>query len=382
MKLLITLVVSIIASSVFLNAGDTFKMYKFKSGMVYYDVKTSSFDDNLNSQVQGIAKLVFDNWGAKELKEEDVSEIQQGDFNDTQSRHTLTLVDNGTVYSVDFNEKKIIKTRDRDLDMAIARKLDLSDQSVKSLVNLGAKKVGVEKIANLECDIWEYKDQQICLYQGIPLKIVIKNAGFYSEKKAVQVILDKPIPQKEFTLPNFPIVEDGSYSNNEASLVRTDDYINSIVDLKNEMKKKGVNLEDKNLTVTPELEKDIINALGKRYLEKQKKYLKPLIEAMKKEKECIANAKSKEEAEKCLEPVREINNKLGDRTTKFDFDNFNEEKKQKAIKTIDTEIKNTEVTADCVSKHDKTTDVIVCTEGKLNPEESAQPTTDTNNTNQ
>jgi len=378
MRLLIAIFLSFIISTL-LSANEHFKLYKFKSGMVYYDVKTASFDDNLNSQVEGIAKLVFDNWGLKELKEEDMSEIQQGDFNESQSRHTLTEVDNGTVYSVDFNEKKILKTRDRDLDLAIAQKLDLSNQNIKSLENLGAKKVGTEKVANYECDVWEYKDQQICLYKGIPLKIVIKNAGFYSEKKAVQVIFDQPIAEKEFKLPNFPIVEDGSYSNNQASLVRTDDYITSIMDLKKEMKKKGINLQDKNLTVTPELQKDIINALGKRYLEKQKKYLKPLIEEMKKAKECIAKASTKEEADKCLKPVENINNKLGDRTPKFDFTNLNEMKKQKAIQELDSEIKNTEVTANCVDKNNKTTDVIICTEGRLNPEESSNTPLDSNN---
>jgi len=373
MKLFLSLIIAILASMSLLSADDNFKLYKFKSGMVFYDVKTASFDNNLNSQVQGIAKLAFDNWGAKELKEEDVSEIQTGDFNDTRNRHTLVETDNGTVYSVDFSEKKIYKTRDRDLDIAIAKKLDLTNESVKSLINLGAKQIGKDKVANLECDVWEYQDQQICLYKGIPLKIVIKNAGFYSEKKAVQVILDKPIPAKEFALPNFPIIEDGSYSNNEASLVRTDDYINSIMDLKKEMKSKGINLEDKNVTITPNLEKDIINALGKRYLEKQKKYLKPLIEEMKKAKQCIANAKNKDEAQKCLIPIRKIDNKLGDRTPKFDFDNLNEDKKKKAINALDVEIKNTTATANCVSKFDKTTDVIICTEGTLNPEESTTP---------
>ncbi len=368
----IVIMLSFLAFS-FLNAGTVFKLYKFKSGMISYDVKTQSFDNNLNSEVQGVARLVFDNWGAKELKEEDVSEVQSGDFNDTRSRHTLVFSNNGTVYTVDYDDKKIYKTRDRDLDLAIAQKLDLSDESVKSLIKLGAKKTGTEKIAGLECDVWEYNDQQVCLYKGIPLKIVIKNAGFYSEKKAVQVVLNKEIPEKEFKLPNFHIIEDGDYSNDRASLVRTDDYINSIMDLKAEMKKKGINLEDKNLTVTPDLEKDIINTLGKRYLAKQKKYLKPLIAEMKKAKECIAKASNKEEAEKCIVPIREINDKLGDRTQDYDFDNLNEAKKKKAIESLDKEIKDTEVTANCVSKYNKTTDVIICTEGRLNPDETSTP---------
>ncbi len=354
-----------------LSANDQFKLYKFKSGMVYYDVKTSSFDEKFKSQVEGIARLIFDNWGLKELKEEDVSEVQAGDFNGTKNRHTLYLIDNATVYNVDFEEKKIFKSRDLDLLTAIEQKKDLSDESVKSLLKLGAQKVGTEKIAGYECDVWEYNDQVVCLYEGIPLKIVIKNAGFISTRVAVKAIFNEPIPPKEFKLPEFSIEEDKDYSSNKASIVRTQDYIASILDLKKQMKEKGINLEDKNTSITPDLEKDIINALGKRYLQKQKKYLPSLIKAMKKAKECIANAKTSKEAQNCLKPVEDINDKLGDKSPKFDFSNLTDEVKQKAIKALETEIKNTQVTADCVSKFDKTTDVIICTEGRLMPEESS-----------
>jgi len=357
--------------TVTLNASEQFRQYKFKSGLIYYDVNTSSFDNNLNSNVRGVARLVFDDWGAKELKEEEVSEVQQGDFNTTNSRHTLTLVDYGTIYTVDFNEKKIYKTRDRDLDLAISEKLDLSDESIKSLIQLGAQKVGKEKIAGYECDVWQYSDQQVCMYKGIPLKIVIKNAGFISEKTAVQVAFNQEIPPSSFALPKFPIVTDEDYSDTKASMVRTEDYISSIRDLKNQMKQKGINLEDENLSVTPELEKDIINALGKRYLEKQKIYLPKLLKALEAAKKCIAKANTQKEAQKCIAPVREINDKLGDATKEYDFDHLDEIKKMKAIQEIDKEIKDTRVTADCVSKSDQTTDVIICTEGRLNPQESS-----------
>ena len=354
-----------------LNASDQFKQYKFKSGFIYYDVNTSSFDNNLNSNVRGVARLVFDNWGIKELKEEEVSEVQAGDFNATNSRHTLTLVDHGTIYTVDYSEKKIYKTRDRDLDLAITEKLDLSDESINSLIKLGAQKVAKETIAGYECDIWQYADQEVCMYKGIPLKIVIRNAGFISEKKAVQVQFNQEIPNSSFALPKFPIISDDDYSGNKAAMVRTEDYISSIRDLKNQMKQKGINLEDANLSVTPELEKDIINALGKRYLEKQKRYLPELLKALEAAKTCIAKATTKKDALKCIAPIKKINDKLGDATKEYDLDNFNEIKKMKVIQSIDKEIKDTKVTADCVSKSEKTTDVIICTEGRLNPQEGA-----------
>lgn len=367
----------VIAAS--LDASEQFRNYKFKSAIIFYDVKTSSFDDHLNSNTQGVARLVFDNWGLKELKEKDVSEVQSGDFNSTNRRHTLTLVDHGTIYTVDYSGKTIYKTRDRDLDLAISEKLDLSDESIKSLIDLGAKKVGKKKIAGFECDVWQYADQSVCLYKGIPLEIKIINAGFVSEKKAVQVILNKPIPATSFELPKFAIVTDGDYSSNQAALTRTQDYTSSVTDLKKEMKKKGIDLEENNTTITPKLEKDIINVLGKRYLTKQKKYLPKLLEALKAAKVCIAKAQSKEAAQKCLAPVEDIDNKLGDQAHNFDFNDFDATKRLKAVNTLDKEIKNTEITNNCVSKYNKTTDVIVCTEGRLYPQESANITpVDTN----
>jgi len=366
---------TLISTTLILLAQNSFKKYKHKSGIIFYDVKVSSFDNNLNNQVRGIARLVFDDYGAKELQEEDVEEIQEGDFNDTKSKHTLTKVDYGTIYTADYDENITYKTRDRDLDLAITQKLDLTNEGINSLIKAGAKKVGKDKVAGLECDVWELNDQQICLYDnGIPLKIVVQNAGFLSEKKAVQVILDKPIPPKEFALPPFKIVEDEAYSNNQSSLVRAEDYLQSIKDLRNELKKKGIDLNDQNLTITPNLEKDIINILGKRYLAKQKKYLPDLIKALAAEKACVAKAKDMAEAKKCIEPVREINNKLGDKTYEFkDIDKLDDITKQKILERIETELKNTKVTADCVAKNSKTTDVIICTEGTLKPE-TAQPT--------
>jgi len=374
------IITTLISATLILFAQNSFKKYKHKSGVIFYDVKVSSFDNNLNNQVRGIARLVFDDWGAKELQEEDVEEIQEGDFNDSKSKHTLTKIDYGTIYTADYDENITYKTRDRDLDLAITQKLDLTNEGINSLKKAGAKKIGKDKVAGLECDIWELNDQQICIYDsGIPLKIIVQNAGFLSEKKAIQVILDKPVPSKEFALPPFKIVEDEGYSNNQSSLVRAQDYLQSIKDLRAELSKKGIDLNDKNLTVTPDLEKDIINILGKRYLAKQKKYLPDLIKALVAEKECVANAANAQEAKKCIAPVREINNKLGDKTFEFnDIEKLDQATREKLLNTISEELKNTKLTAECVSKNNKTTDVIICTEGKLKPE-TVQNSTSTAN---
>ncbi len=355
-------------SILFAQNNQHYKKYKFQSGMIFYDVKVSSFDNHLNSQVRGIARLVFDHWGARELKEEDLGEVQSGDFNDTRSRHTLNLVDFGTVYNVDFDDKVIYKSRDKDIDLALMQRADVSDEALNQLKALGAQMVGKEKIAGYECELWRYNDQEVCLYKGLPLKILVQNAGFISEKRAVQVILNKPIPPKEFALPNFKIHTDGEYQSTRSSLVRTKDFIDSIHDLRTEMKKRGINLADKNLTLTPQLQKDIINILGRRYLHKQKILLPKLLVALQNAKACIAKAQNEKEAKKCVEPIQKIDDLLGDAMPQYDFSNLNEAKKQKILQMLDTEYKNTKITADCVAKFDKTTDVIECTEGRLFPE--------------
>jgi hypothetical protein len=364
----------LLSSSFLLFAQNSFKKYKVKSGMIFYDVKVSSFDNNLNSQVRGIARLVFDDYGLKELKEEDLEEVQRGDFNDTRSKHTMVKIDHGTVYDVDYDEKVIYKIRNQDLDLAIAQKLDLTNELVNTLKKAGAKQNGTKKIAGLECNVWVVNDQELCLYEdSIPLEIRVENAGFLSEQKAVQVVLNRAVPEKDFELPKFKIVEDNElgYSNDSASLVRMQDYLQSVKDLRTELQKKGINLNDKNFTLNPDLEKDIINILGKRYLEKQKKYLKPLIQALEEEKKCMQKANNKEEALACIKPVEAINNKLGDKTNYFhlnEIEKLTPEIKAKIIEQIEQELKDTKVTDACVSKFTKTTEVIECTEGTLKPE--------------
>jgi hypothetical protein len=355
-----------------LHAKGVFKRYPVRSGMIFYDINITGHSKGFTTHTSGIARLVFDHWGARELKEEDSTEVQTGDFNETRDIRSMTKMDNGTIYTVDFDEGTIYKTRDRDLDLAIARGEDLSDESIRLLREMKAVKVGTDEVAGFPCDVWRAKDQKICLYKGIPLKITVEGPGFYSERKAVQVVLDKPIPDEQFKLPDLPVVVDDEYTSNAAAETRTEDYIASIRDLQAKMKSLGINPDEENVTLTPEQEKAVINTLGARYLEKQKRLLPKLLVALKAAKECVARTDSGEEARKCIDPVNRIDEELGDRTENFDYEKF-AEKKAQILDSLDREIRYLEVTNDCVQKHDKTTDVILCTEGNLGDIEKEQP---------
>ena len=373
-KVFISVAVAVmIAGTGALQAKGVFKRYPVESGMIYYDINITGHSANgFSTQTHGIARLVFDQWGARELKEEDATEVQQGDFNETRDIHSLTKMDHGTIYTVDFDDQTIYKTRDRSLDLSIAEGEDLSQESIQLLKEMKGRKIGKGEVAGFPCELWKAKDQMICLYKGIPLSITIDAPGFHSERKAVQVVLNHKIPEDQFKLPDFPIVVDEEYTSNPAAETRTEDYIASVRDLQAQMKKLGINPEAEDQNLTPEQEKEVINILGERYLKKQKRLLPKLLVALQAAKECVAKAESGDAAKQCIAPVNKIDEELGDRTEHFDYAHF-QKKKPEILRSLEQEISYLKVTNECVQQHDKTTDVILCTEGNLGEDEQENP---------
>ncbi len=353
--------------SMSVSYSSTFKRYPVKSGMIFYDIQTNSTLNGTDTNASGIGRLIFDKWGAKELKEEDVTEVQMGDFNETKEIHSMNKFDNGTIYTVDFDDDTIYKTRDRAMDISIAKGDDLSNETLKMLKEMKAIKIGEDIVAGFKCDIWKLKDQTICLYKGIPLKITIDQPGFHSEKVALQVLLDQPVSYDAFKLPNFPVIIDEEYTSNDSASVRANDYIASIEDLKAKMKSLGI--DENNDTPTPEQERAIIDTLGDRYLKKQKEFLPKLLVTLQKAKDCVSQAINSNDIKKCIEPVNKIDEKLGDRTENFDLSNFNDNKKISIVHSLENEINYLKVTTECVKKYNKTSDVIMCTEGNLGGDE-------------
>ena len=350
-------------------AKNIFKRYPVESGMILYDINTTGIAPGLTTHTVGVSRLVFDHWGARELKEDDATEIQQGDFNEEVASHSMSMLDYGTIYTVDFDENVTYQTRDRNIDIAIAQGADMSDESLEILKEMKAIKTGTEQVAGYTCELWKTKDQSICLYKGIPLKITVKAAGFSSTRTAQSIILNQPISDNEFALPGFAVMVDDGYTNNASASVNTADYMAAVDNLHHKIKAMGIDLQDENITFTPTQEKEIINTLGERYLQKQKKLLPKLMVALKGARECMDHAENGTEASGCIKTVNRIDEALGDQTSNYDYTHWNKEKKDSIVKDIDTEIADLSVTIRCVKNHDKTTEVIECTEGSLTPKE-------------
>jgi hypothetical protein len=346
-------------------AKEGFKRYPVESATILYDVDTTGESAGLNTRTLGVARLVFDHWGAREIKEEDSTEVQTGDFNETRNRRSLSMIDHGTIYSIDYDDNITYKTRDRDMDAAIAEGKDLSGENFEFLKDLHAVQAGTETIVGLTCDLWKGKGQEVCLYKGIPLRITIVANGFRSSRTAVYAKIDMPIKESEFSLPSFPIVIDDDYTTNASAKTRTEDYLAAVEDLHTALKGMSIDLTDANQTLTPDQEKEVINILGKRYLEKQKRLLPKLKTALVKAKQCILDANDSLSAEACIQPVNRIDEELGDKTENFTYSDWNATRRQTISRSLESEIKYLDVTIDCVNKYDKTTDVIICTEGSL-----------------
>lgn len=348
-------------------SADIFKRYQIKSGSILYDVSTIGNAPGLTTKTNGVFRLVFDDWGAKELKEEDLIEIQTGDFYDKRTRHSMTKLDYGTIYTVNFDENVTYQTRDKTIDIAIAKGVDMSTQSLDAIKEMKAKKIGTDTVADHECDLWQLGDQTICMYKGIPLSIEIKADGFISTRTAQVVKLGEPISDSEFALPDYAVLAEEGYRSNKSASVQAADYVQAIKKLDKNFERNSSDRNDSNLA--QDQINTIINSVGAPYLARQKEYLPTLFTELKKAKECIAASENADTAKECIVPVNKINDKLGDSAASYDYRNWKEQNKKKALKSITKEIADLNVTINCVQKSKLTTEVIICTEGSLKPKE-------------
>jgi len=204
------------------------------------------------------------------------------------------------------------------------------------------------------------------MYQGIPLSIVIRADGFISTRTAQVVKINESIEKKEMSLPPFPIISESGYKSNKAAAVQTNDYMQAI---KNLRKDTNISKKSDDEDMTQQQINTIINTIGAPYLERQKKYLPTLLERINDAKDCIDSAEDSTKAKECVSPVDEINDKMGDSATNYDYRNWGKKSKEKILQNMDKETKDLKVTIECVNKSKLTTEVIICTEGSLKPKE-------------
>eukprot|EP01156_Anaeramoeba_ignava_P021850 Anaeramoba_ignava/c19841_g1_i2.p1 GENE.c19841_g1_i2~~c19841_g1_i2.p1 ORF type:complete len:176 (+),score=16.26 c19841_g1_i2:299-826(+) len=107
--------------------------YEVKSGIVKYKISTTGKSFGMSIDSSGERIMYFKNWGNLELSDESISQNMMGNIETTRN---MMKVDGKYSYSVDFDEKTIIKTDFEE----IAKNGKLIDKNI--LKSMDAKKTG------------------------------------------------------------------------------------------------------------------------------------------------------------------------------------------------------------------------------------------------
>ncbi|MCK5816009.1 MAG: hypothetical protein KAH07_08705 [Flavobacteriaceae bacterium] len=210
------------------------KRYEVKSGIIIYETKTNGKVMGSTIVGSGDEKVYFKDWGAVELIEETSTETTTTKLFgkksvDTNNSHSMTKLDNGETAVVDFKNKKIYMNRDMAMDMASMFNGGNAGDAGKSMAEgMGGEIVGKEKFLGYSCEIMEMMGSKQWIYKGVTLKIEMTLAGITTTKTATSAKFDVNVPNKYFELPDFTVVKQEGFTNNQ-------DFEKEMEDMKDEM---------------------------------------------------------------------------------------------------------------------------------------------------
>ncbi len=187
-----------------------YKRYEVESGIIKY--KTTISGKVMGSIVsgEGVSSLYFKDWGAKELREDESVQTTKISIlgqhkEEVEKNHSITKIDNGIVYTVDFDDQKINKMEN--VGMEMLKDKDLNKTGKQMLEAMGGKKLDNEKFNGYDCEVWSLNGAKQYFYKGIPLKSEMNIMGIKSVTEATDVKFNTKVPDSKFKLPDFEIIE-------------------------------------------------------------------------------------------------------------------------------------------------------------------------------
>ncbi len=193
--------------------ADEMKRYEVKSAKIEYELKGSGEMMGGMVKIKSIGKkrLIFDNYGLKELNEENkVTKNTTMGTTKVDKTHTLKYMNGSIVYSVRFKEKRIDRIKNPMAGMgALFGGKSATETGEAMLEKMGGKKIGTDKVAGHTCDIWDLSGVKQCIYKGIPLRIDSNIMGLHSIETATKAEFELKLSDNDFKLPNYPIYNDG-----------------------------------------------------------------------------------------------------------------------------------------------------------------------------
>lgn len=179
------------------------KMYELQSGIVEYDISGGGSMMGIKTSTKGSKTLFFKDWGNINVMEEVKTVETNGKGKQEKS---LAKFDNGTVYSVDAEEKVIIKMDMQDALNSMGQGKSSMTQAGRDMMQqMGGKKIGEENILGYPCEVWEFQWGKIWGHKGIPLKTQSTMMGITHLEMAKKVQFGVTAPSSKFTLPSYPM---------------------------------------------------------------------------------------------------------------------------------------------------------------------------------
>lgn len=210
--------------SITLTQAAQTKLYEIESGKISYEIKGSG--NLMGTQTKSIGKkrLIFDDYGAKSLTEE--NKIQKTTVmgqTQTDKTHTMTYLKDATIYHVDFDNKKI--TRMENMGAMMMGGGDMSAKGKEMMQKMGGKMLGMDKVLGYECEVWELMGVKQCIYKGVTLKIESNMMGMKNVEIATEAEFDISVDEDDFKLPDFPMTDQmgASISKNKLEKMDADD---------------------------------------------------------------------------------------------------------------------------------------------------------------
>ena len=198
------------------------KRYEVKSGIVQY---TSTISGKVLGSVitgSGTESLYFKDWGAIELVEEKSTQTTNTKIfgkksTETTNTHTMSKLDNGESYHVDFDKKQIFLRRDMAMDMTkiFHPNTDAGDVGQNMLESMGGKKIDEENFLGHDCEIWDIMGAKQWMYKGVVLKLEMTVMGITTIKEATSAKFNTSVSDKYFKLPDYPIQKEEGFMGND-----------------------------------------------------------------------------------------------------------------------------------------------------------------------
>jgi len=214
---------------------DKLKRYEVKSGIIHYTTTTSGKVIGSVIKGSGTENIYFKDWGAIELIEEQSSQTTTTKIfgktsTQTTNTHTISKLDNGESYYVDFDKKQIYLRRDMAMDLtkAFHPNADAGDVGKNMLEGMGGEKIGNENYLGYDCEVWDIKAGKQWMYKGVVLKIEITVLGITTIKEATSAKFSMSVADNNFKLPDFPMQKEEGYIDNTEFETNIEDMDNNM----------------------------------------------------------------------------------------------------------------------------------------------------------